>query len=361
MQPIRVPIPLRKNPYYALVGENLLPSVGKLIQETFRGPQSCAVITDSNVAPLYAQQVIHSLQNSGHCAHLITVPAGESSKSMPQAATVCDEMIAAGLDRSSLVLALGGGVVGDLAGFVAAIFHRGIPFVQIPTTLLAQVDSSVGGKTGVNTQLGKNLIGAFHQPALVIADTLTLKTLPPREFHEGMAEIIKHGIIRDRDLIHEAPSLANNDIPKLIARNIAIKAAIVCQDQFETSGLRVHLNFGHTIGHAIEQAAGYGTLLHGEAIAIGIAAELELSVRHAGLPQHEACLALDALAACNLPLQIPAHLEETAIMAALTKDKKFTRGHVRITLTRSLGSAFLCDSLSLNHIRSAIKACQASI
>jgi 3-dehydroquinate synthase len=259
-------------------------------------------------------------------------------------------MAQAGLDRSSSVFALGGGVVGDLAGFVAAIYYRGIPCVQVPTTVVAQVDSSIGGKTGVNLATGKNLVGSFHQPALVVADVSTLSTLPPREFHEGFAEIIKHAAIRDPELLGEIA-----DRTELVARNIRIKASIVAADEFETSGLRALLNFGHTIGHGIEAAAGYGSLLHGEAISLGLAAAAALSVKHAGLPQGEADHIIEALARHNLPLKLPREISVESILAAVSRDKKFQSGAVRFVLLKKLGEAFVSDKIAISEIRSAIE------
>ena len=256
-----VPVPLGSRAYRVLIGAGILSQLGQMASEL--GPElgkRCAVVTDSNVAPLYSERVLASLAAAGYLPTLITVPAGEASKSLPVVERVCDEMIAAGLDRKAWVVALGGGVVGDLAGFVAAIYYRGVPFVQIPTTVIAQVDSAVGGKTGVNAAHGKNLIGAFHQPRLVLADVTTLQTLPPREFNEGVAEIVKHAAIRDRSLLEalcvpklqfEAAAMA-----EVIRRNVEIKAAIVAEDEHETKGLRALLNFGHTVGHGIENAAG---------------------------------------------------------------------------------------------------------
>ena len=199
---------------------------------------------------------------------------------MSHAETLCRDMIRSGHDRKSMVVALGGGVVGDLAGFVAAIFYRGLPFVQIPTTIVSQVDSSVGGKTGVNVAEGKNLLGAFHQPRLVLVDPETLRTLPDREFHEGFAEAIKHAAIRDAPMLADLAALdpASREVPaELIARNIAIKARVVEADEHETLGVRALLNFGHTIGHGIEASVPYGEMLHGEAIALGMRAALYLS------------------------------------------------------------------------------------
>jgi 3-dehydroquinate synthase len=316
------------------------------------------MITDGNVGPLYGEKLTSSLEAAGVEVTGFVVPAGESSKAMTRVAEACDAMIASGLDRSSFVVALGGGVVGDLAGFVASVFYRGIPYAQIPTTVLAQVDSSVGGKTGVNAAGGKNLIGAFHHPSLVIADVDTLTTLPEREFNEGMAEVIKHGIIRDASLVQDAATLAKSHREELIARNVTIKAEIVCRDPFEKSGLRALLNFGHTVGHAIEQVGGYGRFLHGEAISMGIAAALHLSSRLAGLSDTDVRLAREALASLKLPLTIPADLETNQLMDAMSRDKKFHQGHIRFVLTQALGSAFVSETVRKEDLREAITACR---
>jgi 3-dehydroquinate synthase len=351
--PIEVEVPLARSPYQVIVGPGLIRDCGARIAEILK-PSRCALVTDSNVGPLHAEAVEASLRQAGFESIRITVPAGESSKSFEQTAKICDAMIAAGLDRSSLLVALGGGVVGDLAGFAAAIYYRGIPCIQIPTTIVAQVDSSVGGKTGINAPGGKNLIGSFHQPRLVIADTDTLRTLPPREFHEGFAEIIKHAAIRDPQML-EAPADLDNIAP-LIARNVAIKAAIVAEDEFETKGLRALLNFGHTIGHGIENAAGYGRLLHGEAISLGLVAACRLSVEKSGLPQTAADQILAALARHHLPQILPADISTDSILAALRKDKKFHAGAIRFVLLRNLGDAFVSDSVTAVDIEQAIEA-----
>ena len=203
----RVPVSLAGKPYESIVGNEILSRTGEFVREILP-PGSCAVVTDSNVGPLYAQAVARSLQGAGFTPIVITIPAGEGSKSLAIAETICDEMITAGLDRGGFVAALGGGVIGDLAGFVASIYYRGIPHVQIPTTVVAQVDSAIGGKTGVNAARGKNLIGSFHQPALVIADPTVLSTLPKREFNEGIAEVIKHAVIRDAKMLDDLTRLA---------------------------------------------------------------------------------------------------------------------------------------------------------
>jgi 3-dehydroquinate synthase len=270
--------------YNVLVGSGLLPTLGRETAALLRGPR-CAVIADETTGKLFAEQVIASLDAAGFTAHLITVAPGEGAKSLDEVGRVSDQMTTAGLDRSSFVVALGGGVVGDLAGFVAAIYHRGIPYIQVPTTLLAQVDSSIGGKTGVNTCAGKNLLGAVHQPALVVADVDTLETLPPREFHQGFAEIIKHGIIADPALFAALGKFERADLAPLVRRNVEIKAAIVAQDEHDRSGTRAILNFGHTVGHAIERAGQYRWFLHGEAVSLGIVAACEVSARRAGLAE----------------------------------------------------------------------------
>ncbi|HEX4640916.1 MAG TPA: 3-dehydroquinate synthase family protein, partial [Chthoniobacterales bacterium] len=236
------------NTYEVLVGSQLLGKIGGLLGEGLKA-HSCAVISDDNVAKHFADPVLGSLQAAGCQPTLITVSPGEKSKTLVSAEAICGRMIEAGLDRSSFVVALGGGMIGDLAGFVAAIYHRGIPCVQVPTTLLAQVDSSIGGKTAVNTAAGKNLIGAWHQPALVISDVDTVGTLPAREFRQGFAEIVKHAVIRDSEMFAELPQFDRVELASLVRRNVGIKATIVAVDERETTGERALLNFGHTIGH----------------------------------------------------------------------------------------------------------------
>jgi 3-dehydroquinate synthase len=338
----------RSHSYAVHIGEDLLEETGDLVRELPCGEHgtSVALVTDSNVAPLYADRVLASLRRSGFEPLAITVGAGEPSKSMAETARVADAMIKAGLDRHSFVVALGGGVVGDLAGFVASIYHRGIPLVQIPTTIVAQVDSAVGGKTGVNSGLGKNLLGTFHAPSLVIADVGTLETLPGREFDEGFAEVIKHGVIRDRALLEDLRGFDRRDrtaLAGIIRRNVEIKAAIVGADEFERTGARALLNFGHTIGHAIEHAAGYGHWLHGEAVSLGMVAATWLSMEKAGLPEADFAEMLALLEQFRLPTQLSEDLDTAAVMESMARDKKFAAGQIRFVLTRSLGSAFLSD------------------
>jgi len=283
MPTITVTLPHTK--YDVKVEDKSLLSLAKSLAKAGLDGKKCAIITDSNVADHHLKSLTDLLDKANiiHSANII--PAGERSKSMSIAAEICSDMALEGHDRQSFVLAFGGGVVGDLAGFIASIFFRGIPFVQIPTTIVSQVDSSVGGKTGVNTPEGKNLIGAFKQPELVIIDPLLLKTLPKREYLEGYAEVIKHACIRDADMLKELEELDLEKMPppaKLLARNVEIKARVVEEDEKETTGTRALLNFGHTIGHAIEASVPYGELLHGEAISLGIRAALYLSVNPHG-------------------------------------------------------------------------------
>jgi len=343
---VTVPVALQDDPYDILIGRGILEEAGELSAKAVK-PCRCAIISDDRVGPLHGEKLLISLQKAGFDAHLVSVPAGESSKSMESAAALCDRLIALGLDRKGAVFALGGGVIGDLAGFVASIHYRGIPVIQIPTTVVAQVDSSIGGKTGVNSPLGKNLLGTFHQPRLVISDTMLLDTLPDRVFREGLAEVIKHSVIADGPMMESLPPDRTGDLSPLIAANAAIKARIVAEDQFETKGTRALLNFGHTLGHAIESVAGYGTLSHGECVAIGMIAALDLSVRLAELPQDQADRVKDTIIACGLPTSVPGDLGEEQILSALSRDKKFDRGAIRFVLTKELGTAFVSDQVTL--------------
>ncbi len=339
--------------YEAVVGSNLLRTVGARVAHLVRGPR-CAIVADSNTAALLSADVQRSLEAAGFEPVIITIPSGENSKSLKQAGVIFEQMANAGLDRTSFVVALGGGVVGDLAGFAAAIYHRGIPHVQVPTTLLAQVDSSIGGKTAVNTPAGKNLLGAVHQPALVVADVDTLRTLPPRELSQGFAEIIKHAIIADPSLFDLLRDFEPCNFAALVRRNIEIKAAIVSRDEHDSSGQRAILNFGHTVGHAIERAAGYGRFLHGEAVSLGIAAACEISVRHAGFAETERQEVLDALQARHLPVRVPPDFSRAEIMSAMRADKKFERGEVRFVVAPRLGAAYLTSDVTFDDIERAV-------
>jgi 3-dehydroquinate synthase len=340
--------------YEVIVGSQLLADTGTLIGDKLRG-QACAVISDENVAGRFAGHVVQSLERAGCSVTLITVPPGEASKTMTQAEAICGRMIDVGMDRSAFVVALGGGMIGDLAGFVAAIYHRGIPCVQLPTTLLAQVDSSIGGKTAVNTRAGKNLIGAWHQPALVISDVATLATLPPREFRQGFAEIIKHAVIRDRDMFEALQRFNSADLPALARRNVEIKAGIVAVDERETTGERALLNFGHTVGHAIERAGDYRDFLHGEAVSLGMVAACEVSVRKAGLPEADRERIIRTLEAFELPTRLPRDFQKEKILSAIRFDKKFARGEVRFVVVPAIGSARLAEDISMADIEAAVE------
>jgi 3-dehydroquinate synthase len=339
--------------YEVLVRARLLEDAGGLLSPKLAG-RSCAIVSDENVAALFAPVLVRSLTEAGFKPALITVPAGEATKSLGQVEAICRQMGEKGLDRRSFLLALGGGMVGDLTGFVAAIYHRGIPYVQVPTTLLAQVDSSIGGKTAVNTAMGKNMIGAWHQPALVISDTDTLATLPPRQWSQGFAEIIKHAIIRDAEMFALLQNFDRKDLSMLIRRNVAIKAAIVAADERETKGERALLNFGHTVGHAIEKAGQYRVFLHGEAISLGIAAASEISVRKAGVSELERERILTTLRAFELPTSLPPEFPREEILAAIRFDKKFQGGQVRFVVTPALGSAHVAMDVTMDDIAAAV-------
>lgn len=353
-----VRVQLSERSYDVIVEAGLLKRVGEALLESGIRPVRTAVISDSNVAGFHAETVLASLESAGFSTSLHVVPAGEASKSMTQAETVCREMVREGHDRKSLVIALGGGVIGDLAGFVASIFYRGIPLIQIPTTIVSQVDSSVGGKTGVNVAEGKNLLGSFHQPKLVLVDPETLRTLPAREFHEGFAEAIKHAAIRDASMLDDLAALdpESRDVPPdLIARNIAIKARIVEADEFEMTGTRALLNFGHTIGHGIEASVPYGQMLHGEAISLGLRAALFLSEKKCGLPANQGVAVLKLLEKFHLPLKLDGGITTEKIIQKLATDKKFSAGKIRFVLLDSLGSAKLSGEVSADDLREAIE------
>jgi len=345
-----------------LVGSGLLDQLGNYVRKHLPG-KTCAIISDSNVAPLFGDRIKQSLTSARFEPTLITIPAGEKTKTLEQAGVICNRMIAAGLDRQSFVIGLGGGMIGDISGFVAAIYHRGIPHVQIPTTLLAMVDSSIGGKTGVNTADGKNLIGAFHHPSLVIDDVEVLKTLPPREFNQGFAEIIKHAVIADAEMFKELkvaraswPAAAGEThaLQSLIKRNVEIKSKIVAKDERDQTGERAILNFGHTIGHAIERAGDYRKFLHGEAISLGIVAACAVSIKKADLPPDQRDAIVDLLERFNLPTQLPKNFSHEKIIETLKFDKKFEGGNVRFVVTPRIGSARLTTDVTMQNIREAI-------
>lgn len=360
-----VSLSLGKHSYDVHVNNGALDSVGFFASRARLGGR-VALITDTHVYPLYGERVKRSLQDANFSVSVHVFEAGEQSKNLSQVETLVNEMVAAGHDRSSFVLALGGGVVGDMAGFVASIYYRGIPFVQVPTSVMAQVDSSVGGKTAVDIPAGKNLVGAFHQPRFVLADPISLLTLSPRLLREGMAEMVKHAAIRKPKMLMTLRRMADeislgfslstiDRLPEIIAENIEIKARIVEEDERETAGVRAFLNFGHTIGHGIEAAVPYGSLLHGEVVSLGMRAALFLSRRHAGLSAHDEKEVLDTLAALELPLVLPEGVDPAKALEHAATDKKFQAGQIRFVLLRSLGEPILSAAVTPDDLRDAIE------
>ena len=309
-----------------------------------------AIITDSNVGPIYAKQVVPQLGPGA--ADILTIPAGESNKTREVWGRLTDELLAKGYGRDSAVIALGGGVVGDLAGFVAATFMRGIPVIQVPTTLLAMIDASIGGKTAVDTPAGKNLVGVFHAPAAVLIDPQLLVTLPLRELRAGFAEVLKHGVIADEPYLNSVASRASgllsadglrgDSMFSLIVRSVEIKADIVSRDERE-GGLRQVLNFGHTIGHAVELVSGF-TLLHGEAVAIGMALESELAERIGLAQTGTAATVVSALESAGLPTALPRGSDGDAVIEAMRSDKKGRSGRTRFALPLRIGAMAGADT-----------------
>jgi 3-dehydroquinate synthase len=338
-----VKVALGNRSYKILIGPGLLSRLGRECARLGLG-RRCAVITDANVAPRYGKIALAALSRAGFEVCLIKVPAGETAKSLKTMQSCCDQLARHRLERKSFIVALGGGVVGDLAGFVAATYLRGVAFVQVPTTLLAQVDSSVGGKVGVNLKAGKNLVGAFYQPRLVLCDLDALKTLPGREYRAGLAEVIKYGIIADDKLFasleKSMAALLRRDIGRLaqiVARCCEIKARVIGQDETE-SGLRAILNFGHTIGHALEAISGYGKYLHGEAISVGQIAAAQISTRLLGLPDSQAARITALFQRAGLPTAVTlAPPQRAKLFAVMKLDKKVSRGDVKFVLARRIG------------------------
>lgn len=338
-----VKVELGPRSYPILIGQNLLDKSGAECRRLQLG-RRCAIISDQNVAPLYAEGVCRSLEAAGFEPFLIVVPAGEPSKKLRTVHACYDQLAAQKLERKSFIVTLGGGVVGDLAGFVAATYLRGIAFVQIPTTLLAQVDSSVGGKVGVNLSAGKNLVGAFHQPRLVLCDLNTLKSLPAREFRSGIAEVIKYGIIYDARLFDKIdrglPKLLGLDpalLEAIVARCCEIKAEVVGQDETE-SGVRAILNFGHTIGHALEAISHFGKYLHGEAISIGQVLAARLSSELIAFPVQDADRIEQLFMRAGLPTRVSFRGQNLqALFNAMRLDKKVSGGEIKFVLAERIG------------------------
>ena len=357
----RVRVELGERSYDVLIGPGLLAQAGGRIADVISG-RCLAIVTDENVAALHLQPLLVSLKAAGFKAKEIVVPAGKSSKSFGQLQKVVDAILEARVERGDGVVALGGGVVGDLAGLAASIARRGMALIQIPTTLLAQVDSSVGGKTGINSRFGKNLVGAFHQPTLVLADTDTLDTLPPREFAAGYAEVAKAALIGDSDFFEwleaneEKIFAGGSERIRAIKKSVAFKARTVAADERET-GERALLNLGHTFAHALEAACGFDAtrLVHGEAVAIGLVLAHDFSVAEDLAPAADADRARAHLKAAGLPVRIadihgqPLSAEE--LLGHIAQDKKVKRGRLTFILTRGVGKAFIANDVSPERVR----------
>lgn len=335
----RVEVSLGERSYEILIDRGLIPKLGTLVRQALPKAQRALIITDTNVASKYGAMAKASLEQAGFATMMAKVPAGEASKSLAQAYNLYTACINAQLERSSVIIAVGGGVVGDLAGFVAATFLRGIPYVQVPTTLLAQVDSSVGGKTGVDLPQGKNLVGAFHQPALVVADLDALATLPRRELIAGLAEVVKHAVIRDagflrflEDNMESVLSLEPAIMRLVVENNCRIKADVVANDERE-SGLREILNFGHTVGHAVEASMGFGGWLHGECVAVGMVAAVRIARQSMILQDAELPSRLEALLTkLGLPVRLPEGMNYEKLEPLMQVDKKVDAGKIRWVL-----------------------------
>ena len=363
--PRAIPVALGERSYDVLIGGRLLAHTGEILAKCFGATRS-VVVTDENVAVSHLAVLTQSLGE--RCRGSIVLPPGEQTKSFARLGDLCDRLLALGVERNDLVIALGGGVVGDLTGFAAAILRRGVRFVQIPTSLLAQVDSSVGGKTGINTPHGKNLVGAFHQPALVLADIDTLATLPPRQMRAGYAEVVKYGLLGDvaffDRLEHGWQSIFGNDpsaIASAVEISVAAKAAIVARDETE-QGDRMSLNLGHTFGHALEAWAGYSDrLLHGEAVAIGMAQAFRFSEAHKHCPPGTAARVSRHLAAVGLPTRI-AHIPGSArptvdqLLDLMAQDKKVRDGQMTFILVRGIGQSFVSRDVTPAAVRTFLES-----
>ena len=359
-----VEVDLDRRGYPIHIGAGLLSRLDELFAALTSVTNShlAFIITDSNVGPLYAEQVESALANHFSRVRVITVRAGETSKSVEMANLLWQQMLAFGGDRTSTVVALGGGVVGDLAGFAAATFARGINFFQFPTSLLAQVDSSVGGKVGINLPEGKNLVGAFWQPRMVVIDPQVLQTLDTREFNSGMAEVVKYGVIMDADFfdilensIEKIKGMDLSTLTDIIARCCRLKAAVVKEDETEISGRRAILNYGHTFGHAIEKVFGFGTYTHGEAIAIGMHCAAVMARQLDRVEDTFVQRQTHLLSAFGLPQSIeeldPPTIEE--LLVAMRSDKKARDGEIRLVLPDRIGNVELVSSPGDEFIKAA--------
>jgi len=355
-----VRVSLGERSYPILIGEGLLDQPALMVPHLAQ--KRVAIVTNTTIAPIYLQQFTRGLEAEGIHTLAISLPDGEAHKTWETLNVVFDRLLEARCERNTTLIALGGGVIGDIGGFAAATYQRGMPFIQVPTTLLAQVDSSVGGKTAINHPLGKNMIGAFYQPKLVLADTSSLDTLPDRELSAGIAEVIKYGLIRDLGFLQwleeNMASLLARDREALayaILRSCEHKAEVVAADERE-GGERALLNLGHTFGHAIESGMGYGVWLHGEAVAAGTVLAAELSARMGMLTESEVGRVRRIFAAARLPISAP-KLGVARYLELMGHDKKVDAGRLRLVLLRSLGSAFLTAQFSEDALVEVLSDC----
>lgn len=363
--PVIVPVALGERAYDIRIGSGLLAQLGENVVKS--GARTAAIVTDENVARLHLDTLRASLEAAHITSSAIVVPSGESSKSFEHLEKVCVKLLEAKIERGDVVVAFGGGVVGDLAGFAASILRRGVRVIQVPTSLLAQVDSSVGGKTGINTKAGKNLIGAFHQPSLVLADTDVLDTLPDREFRAGYAEVVKYGLIDDAGFFKWLEENWRNvfqggaDRTKAIATSCASKAAIVGRDEFE-NGDRALLNLGHTFGHALEAAVAYDgeRLVHGEGVAIGMALAFQFSARLGLAAPEDAQRVVAHLKAVGLPTRIqdvPGEVGDAdRLLDLMAQDKKVKAGRLTFILARGIGRSYVAPDVPPQNAREFLKA-----
>ncbi len=356
--PVQLPVALEEDSYTIHIGEGLLEATGTILPPDESGQQA-AVITDAKVTELYAPAVTASLSRAGWDVRLLTVPAGEASKTLATAGQLCEQLAEAGLDRGSVIFALGGGMIGDIAGFVAAVYMRGIEFVQVPTSLLAQVDASVGGKVAVDLPRAKNLVGAFHQPRAVVVDSRTLDTLPDDELQSGLAEVIKHAAIADAEMFAYLESnlerIMNRDrtaLKYLLARNCQIKAEVASADPHE-QGWRVVLNFGHTVGHGLERAASQWQLSHGDAVAAGMIAESQIAVEK-GLAEPAVVERLSRLVEQAGLQPDLSEVDFDGAWAALSSDKKIRQGQVTLPVVPQIGRVEVTDQVKLSDLRGAL-------
>jgi 3-dehydroquinate synthase len=352
MQTLKVDLANRSYPIH--IGRNLIAKADLILPHLKR--KHVAIVTNTTVAPLYLDKLSQTLQTAGVSVIPIILPDGEAYKNTETLNKIYDALLQNRCERSTTLIALGGGVIGDLTGYAAATYLRGVPFIQIPTTLLSQVDSSVGGKTGINHPLGKNMIGAFYQPQLVLADIDTLKTLPAREFSAGMAEVIKYGLIRDAEFFdwleaHIEPLMALDEgaIREAIYRSCQNKADVVARDEHET-GERALLNLGHTFGHAIENAMGYGVWLHGEAVAAGTMMAADLSQRMGWLTADEVARIHALLTKARLPLDAP-KLGADKYLELMQMDKKVADGKIRLVLQQGIGKSVITSDYDADKLR----------